>query len=102
MAALVSTLLYSVVLSGFSVRLQDVHHNLLWLFDSAHSNWAMRAYYILSVENYDYYNLDSALDGKGDKFSDLDRSILNLGLIGIGWCVTGYVTMVLCNLQQKR
>eukprot|EP01138_Halocafeteria_seosinensis_P002084 gb/GECG01002133.1/.p1 GENE.gb/GECG01002133.1/~~gb/GECG01002133.1/.p1 ORF type:complete len:232 (+),score=12.50 gb/GECG01002133.1/:1-696(+) len=102
LVALVLTLLSSAVLSGFAVRLPDVSSQWSWIMQMSYARWGIEAYYILSVDPYDYFNLQPGLDSFGYDMSNLDISLVFMAVIGVVWSILAFLLMVVRHLDKKR
>eukprot|EP01138_Halocafeteria_seosinensis_P007263 gb/GECG01007426.1/.p1 GENE.gb/GECG01007426.1/~~gb/GECG01007426.1/.p1 ORF type:complete len:903 (+),score=87.91 gb/GECG01007426.1/:1-2709(+) len=102
LVALVVTLLSSAILSGFAIRLPQISSSWIWLFQMSYARWGIEAYYILSVEPYQYFDLQPGLDNFGYDMSEFDPSLKNMAVVGAGWCCLAFLLMVVRHLDKKR
>eukprot|EP00762_Andalucia_godoyi_P002220 ANDGO_07546.mRNA.1 ABC transporter G family member 24 len=100
--SVVVTLLFSAVLSGGTNRLPTVDSEWMWMFSLSYARWGMNAYYVLEVENYDFYDVERGYELYGYHSTDIPRCLGYMTLIALGWHVIAYLVMVMTNRSKKK
>lgn len=102
LVSLVVTLLCSAILSGFTVGLNEVEHPWHWLFRTSYARWGLEYFYIISVENFDYFNLQPGFDMFGYTRDNRKVALLYMLATGFGWSLLSCIVMILRHVDKKR
>eukprot|EP00762_Andalucia_godoyi_P001573 ANDGO_00205.mRNA.1 ABC transporter G family member 24 len=100
--AVVLTLLFSTALSGTTTALPAVDPHWMWLYDISYARWAVNAYYVLEVQNYDFYDVERGYEAYGYHSDDIPRCLGYMTLIALGWYTVAYMIMIMSNRSKKK
>jgi ABC-type multidrug transport system ATPase subunit len=102
LVAVVVTLFYASVLSGFSVKLPDVDPNWKWIYDMSYARWSVEAYYVSEISKYDYFRVEAGYEQFGYSSDSVPSCLGYMFLIACGWHVISCAVMGLSNKAKKK